>query len=53
VPVSKRGSGWQLWAYNKSFEPTARLRLAAASTPPLVTINAEGFTHRNPELGQH
>jgi hypothetical protein len=30
VPGSKRDSGWQPWAYNKSFEPTARLRLAAA-----------------------
>jgi catechol 2,3-dioxygenase-like lactoylglutathione lyase family enzyme len=30
VPDSKRDSGWQPWAYNKSFEPTARLRLAAA-----------------------
>ena len=30
VPGSKRDSRWQPWAYNKSFGPTARLRLAAA-----------------------
>jgi hypothetical protein len=30
LPAYDRDSGWQPWAYNNSFDPTTRLRLAAA-----------------------
>ena len=52
MPGSKRDSGWQPWAYNKPFEPTARLRLAAAQLHRCIASGLSLFRNGPEQWGK-